>query len=142
MKVLIDTNVMIDAITKRDGASSFSADVIAMCSSNRITGFAAPHSFSNMYYILRKEYSDKNRRIIINEYCKILDVVSMNEDVINAALNNNNITDFEDAIQYASAESVGADYIVTRNVKDYGRSSIKALSPEEFLRTTEKERAT
>lgn len=142
MKVLIDTNVMIDAITKRDGASSFSADVIALCSSKMITGFAAPHSFSNLYYILRKEYSDKNRRIIINEYCKILDVVSMNEDVINAALNNNNITDFEDAIQYACAESVGADYIVTRNVKDYSRSSIKALSPEEFLRTTEKERAT
>ncbi len=134
MKVLIDTNVMIDAITKRDNASSFSADVIALCSSNRITGFAAPHSFSNMYYILRKEYSDKNRRVIIGEYSKILNVVSMNEDVINAALNNNNITDFEDAIQYACAESVGADYIVTRNVKDYGRSPIRAISPGEFLK--------
>ena len=133
MKVLIDTNVMIDAITKRDDASSFSADLIALCSSNRITGFAAPHSFSNMYYILRKEYSDKNRRVIIGEYSKILNVVSMNEDVINAALNNNNITDFEDAIQYACAESVGADYIVTRNVKDYGRSSIKAITPEELI---------
>lgn len=134
MKVLIDTNVMIDAITKRDDASSFSADVIALCSSNRITGFVASHSFSNMYYILRKEYSDKNRRVIIGEYCKILNVVSMNEDVINAALNNNNITDFEDAIQYACAESVGADYIVTRNVKDYGRSPIRAISPGEFLK--------
>ena len=133
MKVLIDTNVMIDAITKRDDASSFSADVIALCSSNRITGFAAPHSFSNMYYILRKEYSDKNRRVIIGEYSKILNVVSMNEDVINAALNNNNITDFEDAIRYACAESVGADYIVIRNVKDYGRSSIKAITPEELI---------
>ena len=134
MKVLIDTNVMIDAITKRDNASSFSADVIALCSSNRITGFAAPHSFSNLYYILRKEYSDKNRRVIIGEYSKILNVVSMNEDVINAALNNNNITDFEDAIRYACAESVGADYIVTRNVKDYGRSPIRAISPGEFLK--------
>ena len=133
MKVLIDTNVMIDAITKRDDASSFSADVIALCSSNRITGFAAPHSFSNLYYILRKEYSDKNRRVIIGEYSKILNVVSLNEDVINSALNNNNITDFEDAIQYACAESVGADYIVTRNVKDYGRSSIKAITPEELI---------
>ncbi|MBO4604323.1 MAG: PIN domain-containing protein [Clostridiales bacterium] len=133
MKVLIDTNVMIDAITKRDNASSFSADVIALCSSNRITGFAAPHSFSNLYYILRKEYSDKNRRVIIGEYSKILNVVSLNEDVINSALNNNNITDFEDAIQYACAESVGADYIVTRNVKDYGRSSIKAITPEELI---------
>ena len=133
MKVLIDTNVMTDAITKRDNASSFSADVIALCSSNRITGFAAPHSFSNLYYILRKEYSDKNRRVIIGEYSKILNVVSLNEDVINSALNNNNITDFEDAIQYACAESVGADYIVTRNVKDYGRSSIKAITPEELI---------
>ena len=133
MKVLIDTNVMIDAITKRDNASSISADVIALCSSNRITGFAAPHSFSNMYYILRKEYSDKNRRVIIGEYSKILNVVILNEDVINSALNNNNITDFEDAIRYACAESVGADYIVTRNVKDYGRSSIKAITPEELI---------
>lgn len=139
MKVLIDTNVMIDAITKRDGASSFSADVIALCSSKMITGFAAPHSFSNMYYILRKEYSDKNRRIIINEYCKLLNIVSMNEDVINSALNNNNIKDFEDAIQYACAESVGADYIVTRNVKDYGRPAIRAITPEEFLTSVKQE---
>ena len=134
MKVLIDTNIMIDAITNRDGRSGFSAAVIDLCAKEKIAGFVALHSFSNMYYILRKQYSDYERRTILKRYNEILRVTEAGNDIVDAAIKNSVINDYEDALQYACAESVGADYIVTRNTKDYGKADIRAVSPEELLK--------
>ena len=74
MKVLIDTNIMIDALTNRDGRSGFSATVIDLCAKQVIDGYVALHSISNMYYILRKQYSDAERRTIL----KVTDIEKNN----------------------------------------------------------------
>lgn len=134
MKVLIDTNIMIDALTNRDGRSGFSATVIDLCAKQVIDGYVALHSISNMYYILRKQYSDAERRTILKRYNEILKVAEVGNDVVDTAINNTAISDYEDALQYACAETVGADYIVTRNIKDYEKADIKAISPEELLK--------
>lgn len=134
MKVLIDTNIMIDALTNRDGRSGFSATVIDLCAKQVIDGYVAIHSISNMYYILRKQYSDAERRTILKRYNEILKVAEVGNDVVDTAINNTAISDYEDALQYACAETVGADYIVTRNIKDYGKAEIRAISPEELLK--------
>lgn len=134
MKVLIDTNIMIDALTNRDGRSGFSATVIDLCAKQVIDGYVALHSISNMYYILRKQYSDAERRTIMKRYNEILKVAEVGNDVVDTAINNTAISDYEDALQYACAETVGADYIVTRNIKDYGKAEIRAISPEELLK--------
>lgn len=134
MKVLIDTNIMIDALTNRDGRSGFSATVIDLCAKQVIDGYVALHSISNMYYILRKQYSDAERRTILKRYNEILKVAEVGNDVVDTAINNTAISDYEDALQYACAETVGADYIVTRNIKEYGKAEIRAISPEELLK--------
>lgn len=134
MKVLIDTNIMIDALTNRDGRSGFSATVIDLCAKQVIDGYVALHSISNMYYILRKQYSDAERRTILKRYNEILKVAEVGNDVVDTAINNTAISDYEDALQYACAETVGAEYIVTRNIKDYGKAEIRAISPEELLK--------
>lgn len=134
MKVLIDTNIMIDALTNREGRSGFSATVIDLCAKQVIDGYVALHSISNMYYILRKQYSDAERRTILKRYNEILKVAEVGNDVVDTAINNTAISDYEDALQYACAETVGADYIVTRNIKDYGKAEIRAISPEELLK--------
>lgn len=134
MKVLIDTNIMIDALTNRDGRSGFSATVIDLCAKQVIDGYVALHSISNMYYILRKQYSDAERRTILKRYNEILKVAEVGNDVVDTAINNTAISDYEDALQYACAETVGADYIVTRNIKDYGKTEIRVISPEELLK--------
>ncbi len=138
MVLLIDTNILIDSITIRDEKSHFSADIITFCAAGKIRGYVAPHSLSNMYYILRKQYSDSERRRIIERFSKLLTIVNTDSHIIDAALNNKDISDFEDAIQYACAESVGADYIVTRNIRDFGRNRIRTITPEELLKHIEK----
>ena len=134
MKVLIDTNIMIDALTNRDGRSGFSAMVIDLCAKQVIDGYVALHSISNMYYILRKQYSDAERRTILKRYNEILKVAEVGNDVVDTAINNTAISDYEDALQYACAETVGAEYIVTRNIKDYGKAEIRAISLEELIK--------
>ena len=114
MKVLIDTNIMIDALTNRDGRSGFSASVIDLCAKGIIDGFVAIHSISNIYYILRKHYTDAERRIILKRYNEILKVAKADNGVVDAALNNNAISDFEDALQYASLELKNDKELVTK----------------------------
>ena len=136
MKVLIDTNIMIDALTNRDGRSGFSATVIDLCAKQVIDGYVALHSISNMYYILRKQYSDAERRTILKRYNEILKVAEVGNDVVDTAINNTAISDYEDALQYACAETVGADYIVTRNIKDYEKAGFsRILEQNGFLRS-------
>ena len=77
--------------------------------------------------------SIEERKNFIKDMRGYLRTVIVTDEVIDKALDNNDITDFEDAIQYACAESVGADCIVTRNTKDFGNCPIKAVTPEEFL---------
>ena len=134
MKVLIDTNIIVDAATDRAPFGESSLMILNLCGNGSIEGFISSRAFCDLFYILRKGRSAEERKDMIRSLRGYLKTVIITDPIIDSALNNNNITDFEDAIQYACAESVGADYIVTRNVKDYGRSSIKAITPEKLMK--------
>ncbi|MBO4459690.1 MAG: PIN domain-containing protein [Clostridiales bacterium] len=133
MDVLIDTNILIDAAVNRIPFCNASEEILNLCSSNKINGFVSSRSFCDIFYILRKDVSVADRKDFIRTIRGYLGTVIITDPIIEKALDNNDITDFEDAIQYACADSVHADYIVTRNVKDYGNSVIKAVTPEDLL---------
>ena len=77
------------------------------------------------------------RKLLIKSLRNFLRTVIITNPIIDHALDNDNISDFEDAIQYACAETIGADYIITRNTKDFDNSDIKAITPDEFLEIME-----
>ena len=91
--------------------------------------------YNRQYYILRKDYKESSvRRIMIKSLFDILDVSGINRDVLVNALDREDFEDFEDCVQDECAEMVAADYIVTRNVKDFEHSKIPAIAPDEFLK--------
>ena len=134
MKVLIDTNIIIDVAAGRPGFYDSSNAVLNLCANGSIQGFVSSRVFCDMFYILRKTFPVEERKKQIRNIRGYLETVIISNAVIDAALNNIDITDFEDTIQNACAEAAGADYIVTRNTKDYAKSSVKAVSPEELLK--------
>ena len=91
------------------------------------------HSISNMFFILRKDYTVKERREILLNICTIFDVEGIDKAKLLSGLANEEFSDFEDCLQMECAKSYGADYIVTRNVSDYSVSDIKAILPSEYL---------
>ena len=133
MKVLIDTNIILDVATRRESLWGASQSVLELCRQGVLTGCVSTRTFLDMFYILRKEFSSEVRKQMIKTTRNYLETVIITNDVINTALENNDFSDFEDSVQNACAIAAGADYIVTRNIKDYAKSSVKAILPEELL---------
>lgn len=131
--VLIDTNIFIDVLQDRIPFTDNSQAVIGLVTQKKIKGAVAAHSITNLWYILRKTHSDEERRNYILSLFEIFDVVSIDKNRLVAALENSNFKDFEDCLQDECAYAINADYIITRNAKDFESSMVKALTPEEFL---------
>lgn len=131
--VLIDTNIFIDVLQDRIPFTDNSQAVIGLVTQKKIKGAVAAHSITNLWYILRKTHSDEERRNYLLSLFEIFDVVSIDKNRLVAALENSNFKDFEDCLQDECACAINADYIITRNAKDFESSMVKALTPEEFL---------
>lgn len=132
-KVLIDTNVLIDYLLEREPFFEAAKEVILSCADGKTKGCIAAHSISNMFFILRKDYSIKERREVLSNLCSIFDVEGIDRAKLLAGLLNEDFSDFEDCLQMECAKSYGADYIVTRNISDYVTSEVKAIEPKDYL---------
>jgi predicted nucleic acid-binding protein len=84
-------------------------------------------------YILRKNFSDKEMREILLGLCNLFSICNVDETIIISALRESSFKDFEDCIQSQCAVFVNADYIVTRNIKDFTNSRIRAITPQDFI---------
>ena len=134
-KILIDTNVLLDYLLEREPFFEDAKKVILSCTEKNISACIAAHSISNMFFILRKDYSANERREILYNICEIFDIECIDKTKLMSGLANDDFSDFEDCLQSECAKSYGADYIVTRNISDYVLSDIKAILPREYLNT-------
>lgn len=132
-KILIDTNVLLDYLLEREPFFEDAKKVILSFTEGNTKGCIAAHSISNMFFILRKDYTAKERREILLNLCTIFDVEGIDKAKLLSGLANEEFSDFEDCLQMECAKSYGAEYIVTRNVSDYFTSDIKAILPNEYL---------
>ena len=139
MRILIDSNVILDSLIGRQPFFDQSDYVIKLCAEKKVKGFAAAHTITNLFYTLRKTHSDIERRQIILKVFSILEIVKVNYQKLLSATLNFDFKDFEDCVQDECAAEVGADYIITRNVKDFKLSKIPAVTPEDFIKIFEKQ---
>jgi len=133
MRVLIDTNIVLDILEKRDPFYEASNHVLSLCASKKINGYIAVHSISNIFYILRKHFSIGNRRRLLLGILDFLQIANVDHENVRHALERNDFTDFEDCLQDECAVQNNADYIITRNIDDFSNSSIPAITPSDFL---------
>ena len=132
MRILVDTDVLVDFVVKRKSFSNNAGEIIEQCVNKRVQGCIAAHTIPNLFYILRKDLAAEKRRLILLNICKIFTVVGIDAIKLESALRNNDFTDFEDCLQTECAKEFGADFIITRNVKDFVGSAVPAIEPAEF----------
>ena len=137
MKVLLDTNIILDSILYREPFFETSDSIIKLCARKKVQGFLAAHTVTNAYYILCKQMSDSECRRTILNLLTIFKVKSLNIEKISKALLNENFKDFEDCLQVECAEEVEADYIITRDKNDFSESQIPSVTPAEFCKLFE-----
>lgn len=134
MKVLIDTNIIIDALTGREPFNEV-AEQIFILSANQIADMSITASMAtDIYYLLRRYLHNAEQSKMamtkLYEIFHILDVTS--EDCIYAL--SSRIKDYEDAVVACCAYRNQMQYIVTRNIKDYKFSEVLAILPDDFVR--------
>lgn len=104
------------------------------CAHREIPGYLAAHSIPNIFYVLRKEYSQEERRKFIKNLCEIFCISDLNAEKIISAIDNGQFSDFGDCLQEECAVAETVDYIVTRNLSDFKQSRVQVIEPEEFVR--------
>lgn len=132
-RILVDTNVLLDYLLTRMPFYEEAKKVVLACAEGKVKGCIAAHSVPNMYFILRKDYNEKDRREVLYNLCSVFDVEGIDKTKLLAGLQNENFSDFEDCLQMECAKAYGAEYIVTRNINDYETSQVKAILPKDFL---------
>lgn len=132
--VLIDTNILLNYITNReDPYLEQSVEIVRKCAIGECTGYIAFHTLSTLWYVLRKR-SDSVRRQNLKDICEIFTVATAPQIEILDAIRNDSFADFEDCLQDNCAKDVGADYIITCNVRDFENSEVPAITPDDFLK--------
>jgi len=132
MKIFVDCDVLIDVGLGREPFCRASGDLLDYLENNKNSGFIAWHSIANFFYLTARGNNKQQSKKFIAELCDFLHIVSVSNQDLMIALELP-LSDFEDAMQCASAMACNADIIVSRNVKDYQNSPIRTLTPEQFL---------
>ena len=132
MKLLIDGNIILDVLQKREPHYEDSVKLWKMCETDLVEGSVSVLTFANLVYVMRRELDSEK----INEVLKKLSLIFAFEDlnasdIITAA--QMQWDDFEDAVQAVTAKRIHADHIITRNVTDFTKSEVMAFTPSEFL---------
>lgn len=139
MVLLIDTNIILDCLTNREPFAEESRQILYCCVEKKVKGYVAAHSITNIFYILRKHFSSSERKKMLHELCEFIEICGLQKTQLINALANEEFDDLEDCIQSECAKSIQADYIITRNAKDFAHSSVRAVPPKEFLKMIEEE---
>ena len=132
-KLLVDTNILLDLLARRDPYYYGAAQVFSLADKEQLVLSVSSLSFSTVYYVLSKTYQSNGARDVLRRLKILVQVLSLNDKIIELALNDNTIGDFEDALQYHTALENSQDVILTRNQKDFKKSILPVMNPDEYL---------
>ncbi len=132
MKILLDTNIVLDFILKIEQFYLNSSEILKLAFNNKIEDCISASTITDIYYILRKYKSKKVTKELITDILDFIETIDVNKEIISNALKSE-IEDFEDAVQENSAIFSDIELIVTRNKNDFKNSILKIYSPEEFI---------
>jgi predicted nucleic acid-binding protein len=133
IKVLFDTNIILDIALKRESFFEDAQKLFILIDKERITGNITATAITDIYYIAKKEKGHNEAINFIKNLIEVIDVIGINKETILKALASK-MKDFEDAIQSSAAEIHQIDLILTRNKNDFTDTTIKVLTPKEFLK--------
>lgn len=132
MRLLIDANILLDVLQKREPHYKDSALIWKLCETEQAEGYVSTLSFADLVYVMRKELDTEKVLDVQQKLALIFRFADLTAADLTRAVEMQ-WDDFEDAVQAATAERIHADHIITRNVRDFKQSRIVAFTPAEYL---------
>ena len=130
--ILVDANVLMDVLARREPHFTASAAVWAAVEKRGVEGWASADSFTTLYYLLRKRSGSAMAHRCLQLVSEVFKIVPVDAALLEKALHSP-LDDFEDAVQYECALRVKAATIITRDMYHFQNTSIPAMTPAEFV---------
>ncbi|MBQ0166815.1 MAG: PIN domain-containing protein [Treponema sp.] len=132
MKILIDTNVLIDMAVERNNNHRKADIILKSCVFKRHEGYVTSHSITDFFYIVRKDLQPEEKRNWVKYIVTNLTILTEDKEAFLSALGDNDFFDLEDNLQISCAAEEDLNYIITQNLKDFASSPVPAISISEF----------
>ncbi len=134
-KLFIDTNIVIDLLSRREPFYGESAELFSLADQKNIELYISSLTIANTSYILLRQLDSSKVKEILRKLRLIVDILPLDDKIIGVALNDNSFNDFENGLQYFTAMENNQDLIITRNLKDFKASKIPVMTARQFLET-------
>ena len=132
MRVLLDTNVILDVWLAREPFWRDSARLMGKVESKEIEGVICPTTVTTLHYLGKKVLGENKARELVRNLIGICSIGNISEITFSRALDSE-VKDFEDAVIESVAWEEGIDFIATRNIRDFRKSRVEAKEPTQFL---------
>lgn len=106
--------------------------MMSLLEQGKVIGLVSAHSMTTLFYLIQKDQNSTNAKAVITSLLQFLKIAAVNQNTIEQALNLD-YADFEDAVQMIAALQNKADYLITRNPRDYKQMLVPVMQPVEFL---------
>jgi len=133
-KVFVDTDIILDLFMERHPYYTPAAMLFTAADKKELLVFVSSLSFSNLNYLLSKQYSIDQARKMLLKFKTLATVLSVTDKTVELALASD-FRDFEDALQYYTATENDSDVLLTRNLKDYKSAAIPVFTAEQYLKS-------
>jgi len=133
MKILFDTNILLDIFLMRDELYKSSSLLVDYVVKGKMEGWLSGISVTTIYYLISKALTRKEAEKHIGSLFEIFHICSVNRVILEESLKSN-FKDYEDAVQYQSALNSGLDGILTRNKRDFKKSTLPVYDPPELIK--------
>ena len=133
MKILLDTNIVLDHILVREEFAKQAAQIFSEVESGHLDACLCATTVTTIYYLAAKVKNARQAKIITEGLMKLFKIAPVNRAVIENAIASN-FSDFEDAVVHESAITHGAQAIITRDRTGFKHANINVYTPNEFVR--------
>ena len=133
MKILVDTNVVLDLLLDRTPHATAAAQVFSLIERNALSGYLCATTLTTVHYLATKVVGRKKSLEEISKLLRLFEVAPVNRVVLEAALGAQGFSDFEDAVLHEAARQTDTDALVTRSKKDFKKATLPVYEPGELI---------
>jgi len=131
LKILFDTNIILDVLLNRKPFVELSVNLVSSVENKTIEGYLCATTITTLDYLISKSRNRETAKIEIQKLLTLFQIADVNSTVLTMAINSG-FTDFEDAVQYFSGKCSNIDGLVSRNTKDYKKAVLPIYTPDEL----------
>ncbi|MDD3685972.1 MAG: PIN domain-containing protein [Bacteroidales bacterium] len=132
-KIFIDTNIVIDLLSRREPLYEEAAELFSLADKKQVELSVSSLTIANTSYVLMRQMDSSKAKSVLRKLRLILKTLPLDDKIIGLALNDETFPDFEDGLQYFTALEFEQDIIITRNLKDFKTSKLPTMTAKQFI---------